>query len=164
MKNKFLLGVMVLLALVTITGCSDKKENNSVEEKLTCTKSETDEDGYKTDETVVVTYKDNYVTKVDSTFLMETDPEYLEMTIGFMQVFTEAFNQVEGMNYTVSKEGDSKIKQNITIDYEKLDVDKMKELFSDSEDSEDSFFINPDETHVTIDEFKENDLEGYTCK
>lgn len=158
MKKKMLLSLMMLFTVVGLTGCSTS--SNKV---MTCTKTETEEDGYKTEETMNISYgKDNYVTKVDATTVMEIDESYTDMMIEFMQNFSDEFNKIGGISYSISKEGNNKVKQTMSIDYKNLDVDKLKEIAG--EDGNSTFIINPNETHVTIDEFKKNELEGYTCK
>lgn len=158
MKKKMLLSLMTIFAVVGLTGCSTS--SNKV---MTCTKTETDEDGYKTEETIKVSYgKDKYVTNIDATAIIEADESYTDMMIGFMQAFGEEFNKIGGINYSISKEGNNKVKQVISVDYKNLDVDKLKEIAG--EDGDSTIIVNPNETHVTIDEFKKNELEGYTCK
>ncbi len=158
MKKKMLLSLMILFTVVGLTGCS-----NSSNKVMTCTKTEIEEDGHKTEETMNISYgKDNYVTKVDATTIMEVDESYTDMMVGFMQSFGDEFNKIGGISYSISKEGNNKVKQTMSIDYKNLDVDKLKEIAGEDDNS--TFIINTNETHVTIDEFKKNELDGYTCK
>lgn len=66
MKKYSKLAVLfVLIAL--ISGCGKDGISLSKEKELTCTNTTTDEDGYKTEDKMVVTYKDNKVVKVTET-------------------------------------------------------------------------------------------------
>lgn len=157
MIKKIVFSLGILLTVINLSGCS-----TSSEKTMTCTKSETDEDGYKTEDTIKINYnKDNYVTKVSSTSTLETDESYVDMTIGFLKEFETKFNEIGGINYSISKEGNNKIKLVLGIDYEKLDVDKLKEAAGDGLDLS---LVDSNDTHVTIEEFKKNELEGYICK
>lgn len=157
MIKKMVFSLGILLTVISLSGCS-----TSSDKTMTCTKSETDEDGYKTEDTIKINYnKDNYVTKVSSTSTLETDESYVDMTIGFLKEFETKFNEIGGINYSISKEGNNKIKLVLGIDYEKLDVDKLKEAAGDGLDLS---LVDSNDTHVTIEEFKKNELEGYICK
>ena len=48
----------------------------------------------------------------------------------------------------------------MTVDYNELDIDALKETFGDDFDEE-SFYSSKD---ITIDEFKEKNLTDYTCQ
>jgi hypothetical protein len=50
-----------------------------------------------------VAYKNNIVKKVENTLDVETDPEYIDFTIGFSQLFFARFNEIEGIEATVEK-------------------------------------------------------------
>ena len=159
MKKYSKLAVLfVLIAL--ISGCGKDGISLSKEKELTCTNTTTDEDGYKNEDKMVVTYKDNKVVKVTETNVTETDPSMLDMTYSFTSAFAESFNKVDGMNITYSKEGNNKLKFVMIVDYDKIDVDSLKNTLGDLYD-EDNFYNKKD---ITIDEFKENNLKDYTCK
>lgn len=154
MFKRGLLVVMGVLCLFAVTGCG----NNSG--SLSCEKVTTDEEGYKTTDTINVTYENNKVTKVENINLSEMDPAAVDMTISFANLFTSALNEVNGMNVEYSKENDSTVKYIMTVDYKELDIDALKEAFGEDFDEE-SFYSSK---NITIDEFKEKNLTDYTCK
>lgn len=160
MKKYGKLAIVFVLVLL-LSGCGKESISLSKEKTMTCTKTTTDEDGYKTDDKMEITYKNNKVTKVTNTNISETDPDILDMTYSFMTAFAEKFNKVDGMNVVYTKEGTNQIKFVMSVDYAKLNVDSIKENLGDLYDEDDSFY---GDTDITIDEFKENYLEGYTCK
>ena len=134
------------------TGC--EKTNT-----LNCTKTETDDDGYKTTETIVVTSKNDKVSKVEQTSIQEMEADLVDSTISFGETFSSAFNEIDGMDMKYSKESETSIKLTMSVDFAKLDMDKLKEAFG-NDLTDDSFYSSKD---MTVEEFKKENLEGYTC-
>ena len=108
MKRKYLFNLLsILLLVLVVTGCNGESSNSNgdssendlslMKKTMTCTKEEIDEDGYKTNETVVITYNKTKVLKVKSTNITETDPEFIDFT-RFYENFIEKFNEVEGID------------------------------------------------------------------
>lgn len=151
MKKYVILMCAVGVMLFT-TGC--EKTNT-----LNCTKTETDDDGYKTTETIVVTTKKDKVSKIEQTGITEMDADKIETALSFGKSFSSAFNEIEGMSITYSKESDNSIKATTSIDFAKLDMDKLKEAFGDDL-TDDEFYSAKD---MSLEEFKTKNLEGYTC-
>ena len=67
---------VLLISTLLLTGCGKDKETNDDKGKndvkentgmITCTKSETDEDNFKTNLTTFVNYKKGIVTKIEQT-------------------------------------------------------------------------------------------------
>lgn len=158
MKKK--LFIVVFISLFLIAGCGNNENILSSEKTLTCTNTTIDEDGYKTDDEMKVTYKDDKVVKVVETNISETDPDILDFTYSTTSALAETFNKVDGMNIVYTKEDDNKIKFVLSVDYSKLNVDTIKETFGEIYD-ENSFYNNKD---ITIEEFKKENLKDYTCK
>lgn len=154
MYKKGLFGFLVAFCLFAFTGCGTGPKT------LSCEKVTTDENGYKTTDTINVTYENDKVTKVENINLSEMDASTVDATISFASLFATAFNEVNGMHVEYSKENDTTVKYVMTVDYNELDLDSLKETFGDSLD-EDSFYSSKD---ITIDEFKEKNLADYTCK
>ena len=150
---KKLLSILVIFTIVLVTGCSNTKT-------LTCTKELTDEDGYKTTTEMTITYNKEKVLTVDEKTASETDPEYVDFTYGFMNLFTAVFTNVDGIEVNVSKENNI-IKTSMNIDYEKLDVHKIEENLSSMDIGHDDIYSTND---ITFEEFKAKNLKGYTCK
>lgn len=160
MKKNYLFGFLVsfLLAFV-LTGCGIY----SKEKILTCTKEETDDDGYKIVDTMEVTYNKSRVLKLKATNITETDPDYIDFSFEFGQAFAEKFNQIKGIKMEYQKIDNNKLQLVMDVNYNELELEQMKELFGDAydENSEKNLYRSKD---FTIDEFKEENLEGYTCK
>lgn len=165
MKNKYI--IIILSVLLITSGCSGKDDTGtkksifSSNKILECVKTEVDEEGFESVETMLVTYNKSKVLSMKSTNVIETDPEYLEMQLSFGIAFTEAFNAIDGMRFTYEKINESTYKVITEIDYSKINIDQIREklgvLYDENEGiySKDSF---------TIDEFKEENLSDYTCK
>lgn len=157
MKKHLLFFLILTLA---ITSCSKPSNfQNPKEEILTCAKTETDEDGYNTTDTMVIISKNGKVTKATETTISEMDKNMIDITLSFGEEFTKEFNEIVGMDATYSKESDNSIKYVITIDYTKLDVKKLKENFK-NDFNENSFYSAKDKT---IEEFKKENLSDYVC-
>lgn len=151
MKKNVILMFVIGVMLFT-TGC--EKTNT-----LNCTKTETDEEGYKITETMVVTAKNDKISKVEQTSIQEMEKDLVDSTISLGQTFSSTFNEIDGMNMTYSKESETSIKMAISVDFSKLDVNKLKEKFG-SDLTDESFYSAKD---MTVEEFKNENLEGYTC-
>lgn len=145
--------VSVLILVLLITGCEGKIKT------LTCTK-ESVEDNLKTSEEMLVSYKNNKVFKITQTTIEEMDPDLIDTTISFGENFASTLNQVDGFEVNYSKESNNSVKYQITMDYSKMDMNKLKELFGDDWNEEDYIKAKDQD----IEEFKKERLEGYTCK
>lgn len=156
--KKLLVCLVAMFVCFSLTGCGNSSNNGSTE-KLTCTKTETDEEGYKTESTITVNYKDNKVTKVKQEDVETMDESEVELTYSFGSVFTEAFKNIDGIDAKLEKVNNTSIKSIIEIDYTKLDVNAINEALGSM--AGDSIYSKSD---ITLDEFKSSYLEGYTCK
>ena len=150
--KKYLI-ILLTFGLFFITGC----KNNSG--TLTCTKTEISEEGYSTKNTMVVTYADKIVNKVEQTSIEEMDADYVDTSIYFSQLLAESLNEVSGYNITFTKESNTSVKIVTTIDYTELDGEKIKEIFGSSYKENALYSLS----NITIDDFKETQLDGYTC-
>ena len=152
--------VIAFVFIFLITGCGKENVSLSKEKSITCTKTTTDEDGYKTEDKMEITYKDSKITKVKDTNVTETDPEMIDFTYTLMTGFAETFNKINGLNVTYTKEDNNKIKFVMNVDYSNLNVESIKENLGELYNEEESFYGDSD---ITIDEFKEKYLKEYTC-
>lgn len=150
--KKYVISMIIVGVIVFTTGCEKTQT-------LNCTRTETDDDGYKTTETIVVTSKKGKVSKVEQTNIEEMDADMIETTLSFGNTFSSKFNEIEGMNVSYSKESDNSIKTTMSVDFAKLDMDKLKEAFG-SALTDESFYSSKD---MSLEEFKKENLEGYTC-
>lgn len=158
--------LLVILLSITLVGCGDSTKDKSDEKLSTsqtikCTKEEVDEDGYKTVETMTITTKKNLVKKVSSVNVMELDPEYIDFTLTFGQAFAEKFNEIEGISMKYEKDTAKTIKLTMSVDYDKINPEQIKTVLGDSYDEEDATIYNSKD--LTFEEFKKDNLEGYTC-
>lgn len=151
--------ILLLLCFFFITGCGT---NNNLIGTLECSKESTDEDGYKTIDKMTVTYKNNVVTNVKQISTMETDPDFIELSLSFGNAFAEKLNVVDGINVKYSKENDDTIKYTMDIDYAKVDINEIKNALGDLFDEEDSSIYSNDK--LNLEEFKNENLKDYTCK
>ena len=162
MKKTF--NLLILFAIcIMLVGCGEnnsKLDSNSNSGKLTCTKTETDENGYKMEDTMIIDYKNNKLTKVQETSIQEMDKDTLDMSLSFGQLFADKLNEIDGFNATYSKESDTKLKTVVIVDYTKFDANKVKEVLGSDIDTDGAFYTN---NEVDLDTFKETSLKDYTC-
>lgn len=165
-KSKILLSA-IFMSCILLTGCGNSEENgtggilNSNSGTKTCTKTSVDEDGYNTTDTMVVTYKKNKVTLVEDTNVSETDPQYIDFSLNIGKAFAEKLSEVNGFTVEYSKENDNKIKMYMKVDFNKIDVNDVKEKLGDLYSEDEAFYSKQD---ITIDDFISNNLSDYTCK
>ena len=139
--------LLVLVALVLTTGCGNKV--------MTCTMKETDDDGYTAESTRKITSKNDEVVKIVETTIAEADEETIDSIISFSEAALKTFNEIEGMEVKFEKVNSTKYKQTMSIDYDKINLDDLGELFGDSSDAK----------KQSLDELiKQAEEEGYTCK
>lgn len=151
--KKYLI-ILLTFGMFLLTGCRNSFGT------LTCTKSEISEDGYSTKTTMVVTYEDKIVNKVEQTSIEEMDADFVDTSIYFSQLLAESLNEVNGYNITFEKESDTSVKIITTIDYTELDSEKIKETLGSSYKEDALYSLS----NITIEDFKETQLDGYTCK
>ena len=147
--------LITLAALLLLTGCG----NNSGTK--TCTTTTTDDDGYKTTDTMVITYKDSKVTQVEDTKVSEMNPSYIDFTVALSEGVAKEMNKWDGFEVKYSKEGGNKIKGYINVDFTKIDANAFKEALGELGEENDMFYTNND---ITIDDFISKYADGYTCK
>lgn len=153
MKKKLLISSIFVLML--LTGCG------ATEETLNCTKTEYDEDGYKITDTMVVKYKNNTVTYITETNTAEMDPELIDMTLSFGNLFAEKLSEIDGLNIKYTKTDEKTLQYTIDVDYSKIELDKIKQTLGDSyEEKQASMYTK----NVSLDTFKNDILSGYTCE
>lgn len=139
--------LLVLVALLLTTGCGNKV--------MTCTMKETDDDGYTTESTRKITSKNDEVIKIEETTVAEADKETIDSILSFSEEALKAFNEIDGMEVKFEKVNDTKYKQTMKIDYDKINLDDLSGLFGESSETK----------KQTLDELiNEAKEEGYTCK
>lgn len=165
--KKFFMCFLIVGVVFFSTACGkddagDGKKDSKYE-TLTCTKSETDESGMKTETTAVVKYNssDKKVTTLDQTVTTEVNASIADLTVSLSKAVADEFSKIDGISMTITKENDTTIKSVTKIDYTKINVENMKETLGDMFDEDNDMFSSAD---VTIDSLKSTALEGYTCK
>lgn len=164
--KKFFMCFLIVGVLFISTACGKEESNDGKKdgkyETLTCTLSETDEAGMKTETSAVVKYNgsDKKVVSIDQTVTTEVNPQIADLTVNLTSAVAEAFNKIDGMSMKVTKENDTTIKSVTSIDYTKINVENMKETLGDMFDEENAMYTKD----VTIDSLKDTALKGYTCK
>lgn len=152
---KKFLGIFVgILMVALVSGCGTK------EKTMTCTKETIDGENYKTTDTLEITYNSKSVLRVKNTTITETDAELMDFSLGIMKAFGMAFDEVNGITVDVNQVDDNKVKIETNINYAEVNLDNLHEKLGSLVD-DDSYYSS---TNVTIDQFKETHLEGYTCK
>lgn len=163
MKKKLLI-IAMLFSLLLITGCGTTNTGTRVlnsKKTMVCTKEVVDEDGYKTTETMEVIYNTSKVLKVKSTNISETDPSFVELQLSLGNAFAQKFSEIDGLDASYSKVDNNKIRMIIEVDYGKINPEQIKKALGDLYSEEDSFY---NKTNYTIEDFKSENLDGYTCK
>lgn len=153
--KKYVIGSMIGLIVLFASGC----ESDGSSGTLSCTKNYS-EDGNQITDTMLVTYENNTVTSVENTNVTEyADASMVDMTVSFGQLFATSLNEVDGFNVSYSKENDNTVKYTMSVNYDELNIDALKEKFGNDFD-EDSFYSSK---NISIDDFKAENLSDYTC-
>lgn len=155
--KKYLLLVLGCLLIVTGCGKDDTKKAEGKSGSLVCTKT-TEEDGVKSVENVTVNYKNDKVTTVQEEMIETVGKDGQELAYNtFKGIFENTFKDIEGLEVKVEKEGKDAVKIIMDMDYSKIDPENLKKALGDENDEE-------IKTDITIDDFKKEELDGYTCK
>ena len=92
---------------------------------------------------------------------METDPAYIDFSLAIGNGLAKALNQVKGIKMVYEKIENNKIKFVLEVDYEKIDLEEIKNALGDLYSEEDNLYASKD---FTIDDFRGKNLQGYTCE
>lgn len=156
--------ISIVLCLILLTGCGTTENNsdkNMDKGTLKCTKTEYDEDGYKTTDEMIVTYKKDIVTSVSETNVSEIDPSVIDMTLSFGNLFAEKLSEIDGLNVEYTKVNEKTLQFTINVDYSKVELDKVKQVFGDAYDEKQSSMYTK---NIELDTFKKDILSNYTCE
>lgn len=122
MKKSLL--VVMCIGVLFLTGCGAEKEKT-----LTCSRT-VNQSGIKMDLNYNVKYKGNYVTVVKSEEkITSDDAETLETYKKELEKTTETISKIEHYDHDVKIDGNT-LTSTITIDYTKIDTDKLIEVDS----------------------------------
>lgn len=147
-------GAIILFAIIalSITGCGSEKT-------LTCTK-ETTQNNLTSKNEITVFYKKDKILKISQQSIVEIEEQLIDQTMEFNQEFLDNFKDINGFEINFSKEGKNTIKSTVVIDYTKIDENQLKDKFGDDFDA--SQLINIKDKN--IEDYKKEELEGFTCK
>ena len=153
MKKGFLISLLLILVVV-VTGCGTKEE----EKILTCTMKGTVVEGTDINSTYKVTYKGDYVELVESTETVKSDNEQILSTYQkTVEAMYSPYKDVKYYDYKIDLK-DGTLTSTATINYAKIDTDKMLEI-----NSANSTFIK--DGKVTVSAIKQiYEQMGATCK
>jgi uncharacterized lipoprotein YehR (DUF1307 family) len=137
--SKLLLIVLCLVVFIT-TGCTKETKNEektTTEDKtetedktMQCKRTATISDGVTVDLSYTVTYADDYVKKIYSNEQVKsTNSTYLKSYKEQVESIYSPYKGIEYYDYDVRIEGNTLISE-ATIDYEKVDTDKLIEVDS----------------------------------
>lgn len=146
MKKISILLVIIILSLFIVTGCDEKKTVVSNGEKVStanmehkhCSRLATGGTGITTELTYEIYYTG------DKLNIIESKEKVIANTDEDLDTYEEAFNKInryyEGLEYydTEVIRGDTSVTRNATINYDKIDINKLLEI----EGSEDNVIEN----------------------
>lgn len=188
-SNIQILGIFFVLMLIPfsiycfnegITGLIDSKENEVEETKLSnnnniidtikgkktmvCTKSETDENGMTSKYTVKLTYKNSIVKEYESTSIIETDSNYIDISISFSKLFTDKFSEFDGITMTTKKLSDTTYELYSKIVYDDINEEQLKTYLASLEDDDSTDYSIYKKQSINIDEYKNEFLNDFICE
>jgi uncharacterized lipoprotein YehR (DUF1307 family) len=164
--KKILIVISSILLVLLISGCDNEENTNSVttttttylKSPLTCTRTITNDEGYKTTESYVITF-DKYITSITFTSIMSVNSMDVDPFIAMYQDLETKYNSIPGITVNFSKDGDNGIKEVMSVDYTKLDTSKMSDILGQYYDANAFYTMK----NMTITDFKKNNLTSYTC-
>lgn len=126
---KKLLAVLIV-GVCLLTGCTETKEEVGL---LVCTKNQDIDASTKLESTYKVSYKDGYVTDLDTVETITSDnTQVLETYKSSLEKVYSSYNNVEHYNNDIKIEGNQLI-STTKVDYEKVDTDKLIEIDKNNE-------------------------------
>lgn len=130
MKKLTKLSVLLLVGLLVFTGCDGKKEEEA--KTLTCTKTGEVTTGIEADFSYKITYRGDYVEKVNTVEKLKTDnEEYLNQYKELVEEGYKDYKDLKYYDYSVDVK-DGVLTSKVDIDYSKVDTKKMIEIDSNN--------------------------------
>lgn len=146
MKKIYILLFGILLCLL-LSGCDSNTKT------LECSKNTTN---IKTK--YIIKYNDTRVLKSTSETTEYYDSSMYDLIYSVTESTSTVYSSIEGIEYSVQKGSNYSIKSKIVVDYTNFDLDAFKDLFGD--ESEYIYSSN----NISIDDFRENVLNGFICE
>lgn len=162
MKKNILIITLIVMTIGILTGCGKEEENkvlNKNEKEITCNMIKTNDDGFEEKSTMLIKTKNDKVIEVEEITLEKMEEETLEMSYGFASMFAISLNEINGYTVSFEKVGNDTLKSYYKVEYDKIDIDEVKETLEDGNDNSILKDIN-----ITYSEFKEKNLKEYECK
>ena len=168
MKKRLLFVVLILFCLLIVEGC---KKLGDIEEEIVenttktmkCTFGEIDEYGLLVNETVTLTYDDEKVLTMKSTRVVQTYEDLMDLQIQYAKNVSNKINEVDGINIKIEKIGNEKIATTTNIDYERIDVEKLNSVLSESFGTTDEKNMY-NAANLSVEDYQGLILDGYTCE
>lgn len=114
--------ILMVVSVIFLTGCSEKKG------VLVCTKNQDIDSSTKLESIYNVSYKDGYVTSIDTTETITSDKsEVLETYKTNLESVYSKYNDIKYYDNNIKIEG-NKLISITTVNYEKIDTDKLIEV------------------------------------
>lgn len=154
--KKYVISIVILLVCMISFGCGKKEEMKQLE----CFKTETSEEGYKTDTSMLISSKNGKVVKVEANTTSEVDPDTIDLSLSFGNSFATTLNEINGIEVSYEKKKENELMYHMIVDFENLDLESLKSKMGESLE-EDSFYFNKD---ISLEEFQKENLSGFTCK
>ncbi|MDD3048487.1 MAG: hypothetical protein PHQ89_00660 [Bacilli bacterium] len=165
--------LIVPFCLFILTGCTNL--SLSPIKTISCAKTTVDEDtDYETKEASTIKYRDNELLYISSQISMETDPEYLDFSLSMYDSVMALYDDIDGIDYTVEKEGNNKLITTFVIDYENMDIEEftntMNELVTDMDSGDGTDTVEADLDYIKDNKplydlyLEDMEADGYVCK
>ena len=163
MKKIIILFTAIIFAL-TLSACDKQEETKDtlITKTLNCTLNEVGEDNLSVDYSIEYSFKGEAISKIESTSIIEVDPEVLEATIKGSEEIIKNMALYDGFSYNLTKEDNSHIKGEIEIDYSKIDVEDLRSKYG-NDYIENDMYLNY--VGMPFDTIKDSMITaGYDCK
>ena len=162
--------IISFMFLFVLTGCSNSVVDSVTSigtKEMVCTMLDDDvSDDSSTTNTMTVNYKGDLITKIKSVSVTESDPTYFKDSIDMMNTVMTEYKKIKGITFTISSK-DRLLTMLMEIDFNKLDIDALIALSNEYEEDGETATTNIDylvDKKPSLKLFKEQELEGYTCK
>lgn len=114
--------IYIVVLILLVTGCS-KKDGT-----ITCTSTSTPNEEVKLKSTYIITYKNNYVTRLKTTEIITVnDKNNIETYKNVLENSYKEYNKIKYYSNVISVEDNNLISSTI-INYDKIDTNKLIKL------------------------------------
>ncbi len=168
MKKTLVIALSIMACLITVA-CKKPIEMldeddvifYSSKKTTTCVKEEMDNDGYMNYETIEIVYDDFKILKIKSNMISEMNSTYIDYAISVGESIAQKLNDLDGVKIEYKKIENNKFQIVTEVDYEKLDVDQLKEVLGDFYDENNQVY---NIKNTSFKEYKKEFLKEYICE